>query len=109
MSVLPNSGSHNDSVVTTTPFDIFMLDRGSFAVKFIGEEAIDMGGVTKEFFSLVSEQMLDPQANLFLPQGPNNTFHPSPSSSVNGKPPESKVKTKLDYHKLYCELTYLHP
>lgn len=59
-------------------------DRGSFAVKFLGEEALDMGGVTKEFFHVVSEHMLDPQANLFTPQGPNNTFHPSPSSSING-------------------------
>lgn len=58
--------------------------RGSFAVKFLGEEALDMGGVTKEFFHVVSEQVLDPQANLFIPQGPNNTFHPSPSSAING-------------------------
>jgi hypothetical protein len=50
----------------------------------LGEEAMDMGGVTKEFFQLVSEQMLDPRANLFIPQGPNNTFHPSPSSAING-------------------------
>lgn len=57
--------------------------RGSFSVKFLGEEAMDLGGVTKEFFHLVSEQMLDPRANLFIPQGPNNTFHPSPSSAIN--------------------------
>ncbi|KAL6051720.1 HECTdomain (Ubiquitin-transferase) domain containing protein [Balamuthia mandrillaris] len=57
--------------------------RGSFKVKFNGEEAIDYGGVTQEFFQLVSEQMLDPHVNLFLPNGPNNTFHPSPSSSIN--------------------------
>jgi len=47
---------------------------------------MDLGGVTKEFFHLVSEQMLDPRANLFIPQGPNNTFHPSPSSAINGTP-----------------------
>lgn len=53
---------------------------------------MDLGGVTKEFFHLVSEQMLDPRANLFIPQGPNNTFHPSPSSAINGTPPSSSRK-----------------
>jgi hypothetical protein len=58
--------------------------RGFFSVKFDGEEeALDLGGVTREFFQIVSEQILDPRANLFIPQGPNNTFHPSPSSHIN--------------------------
>eukprot|EP01089_Gocevia_fonbrunei_P001597 TRINITY_DN11483_c0_g1_i1.p1 TRINITY_DN11483_c0_g1~~TRINITY_DN11483_c0_g1_i1.p1 ORF type:complete len:566 (-),score=107.19 TRINITY_DN11483_c0_g1_i1:48-1640(-) len=57
--------------------------RGSLTVNFIGEEATDWGGVSREFFQIVSEQLLDPRRNLFLPQGPNNTFHPSTSSHIN--------------------------
>eukprot|EP01090_Pellita_catalonica_P001770 TRINITY_DN11509_c0_g1_i1.p1 TRINITY_DN11509_c0_g1~~TRINITY_DN11509_c0_g1_i1.p1 ORF type:complete len:470 (+),score=77.86 TRINITY_DN11509_c0_g1_i1:2-1411(+) len=64
---------------TASPEDI----RGTLKVTFIGEEASDWGGVSREFFQLVSEGLLDPRVNLFLPKGPNNTYHPSPSSYVN--------------------------
>eukprot|EP01087_Luapelamoeba_hula_P009308 TRINITY_DN2401_c0_g1_i1.p1 TRINITY_DN2401_c0_g1~~TRINITY_DN2401_c0_g1_i1.p1 ORF type:complete len:293 (-),score=28.62 TRINITY_DN2401_c0_g1_i1:911-1789(-) len=57
--------------------------RGNFKVKFVDEDAYDLGGVTREFFHIVSSQMLDPSNNLFLPNGPNNTFHPSPTSGIN--------------------------
>eukprot|EP00005_Dracoamoeba_jomungandri_P001649 CAMPEP_0174252470 /NCGR_PEP_ID=MMETSP0439-20130205/1927_1 /TAXON_ID=0 /ORGANISM="Stereomyxa ramosa, Strain Chinc5" /LENGTH=539 /DNA_ID=CAMNT_0015333009 /DNA_START=135 /DNA_END=1754 /DNA_ORIENTATION=+ len=62
-------------------------------VKFKGEDAIDRGGASREFFNLVSNEILNPQHNLFLPVGPNNTFHPSPSSHVN--------EEHLDYFKFF--------
>lgn len=43
---------------------------------------LDMGGVTREFYQLLSEQILDPNNALFL-RTPGNTYHPNPASAVN--------------------------
>jgi len=57
--------------------------RKELAVRFSGEPAIDLGGVTREFFSEVSKKLLDPSLGLFVPIGPNQTYHPSASSGAN--------------------------
>jgi hypothetical protein len=46
-------------------------------IKFIGEEGIDAGGLTKEYFSIVSKELIDPNKNLFYSYDNNNTFQPN--------------------------------
>lgn len=58
------------------------LTGSSIRVKFDGEAGVDYGGVTREFFQIASERMIDPQACLFAPIGPNHTFHPSPAAKL---------------------------
>ncbi|EFC39276.1 HECT domain-containing ubiquitin ligase [Naegleria gruberi] len=53
-------------------------------VYFAGEEGFDVGGVTREFYHLLSQQILNPNNALFIKTGPNNTYHPNPASAVNG-------------------------
>ncbi len=50
---------------------------------FQGEKGLDMGGVTREFYQLLSEQILDSNNGLFLATSTNQTYHPNPASSVN--------------------------
>eukprot|EP01080_Neovahlkampfia_damariscottae_P010861 gene10861-3479_t len=50
---------------------------------FAGEQGLDMGGVTREFYQLLSEQILDPINALFVQTGFNNTYHPNPTSQIN--------------------------
>eukprot|EP01088_Endostelium_zonatum_P010990 TRINITY_DN2472_c0_g1_i1.p1 TRINITY_DN2472_c0_g1~~TRINITY_DN2472_c0_g1_i1.p1 ORF type:complete len:535 (+),score=89.86 TRINITY_DN2472_c0_g1_i1:162-1766(+) len=58
--------------------------RGTMsALKFKDEPALDWGGPKREFFQIVSQQLFDPLNNMFLPTGPNNTFHPSSCSGAN--------------------------
>jgi hypothetical protein len=40
--------------------------RKPLKVSFVGEEGIDAGGVTKEFFQLLNEQLFAPQYGMFL-------------------------------------------
>lgn len=49
---------------------------------FAGEEGLDMGGVTREFYQLLSAQILDPNNALFC-RTPCNTYHPNVASVVN--------------------------
>jgi ubiquitin-protein ligase E3 A len=34
-------------------------------VKFVGEEGVDEGGVSKEFFQLITKEMFDPNFSMF--------------------------------------------
>lgn len=53
-------------------------------IRFNGEEGVDAGGVTREWFSALSRQMFNPDYALFSPvAGDRTTFHPNKSSSVN--------------------------
>lgn len=36
-----------------------------FQVIFVGEEAVDVGGVRKEFFLLIMRELLDPKYGMF--------------------------------------------
>lgn len=42
-----------------------ILFKKELKIKFDGEEGIDEGGVKKEFFQLIFEQLLDPQFGMF--------------------------------------------
>ena len=52
-------------------------------ILFIGEEGIDAGGLTKEYFSIVSKELIDPNKNLFYSYDNNNTFQPNFFSKNN--------------------------
>ena len=52
-------------------------------VKFIEEEGVDAGGLTKEYFSIVSKELIDPNKNLFYSYDNNNTFQPNFFSKNN--------------------------
>ena len=41
-------------------------------VRFAGEAGVDAGGVTKEFFQLISEQLFSPDYGMFVRVGPGN-------------------------------------
>lgn len=51
-------------------------------VSFAGEQGLDMGGLSKEFYQLLSAQILDRKNALFLLTG-NHSYHPNPASAVN--------------------------
>jgi E3 ubiquitin-protein ligase HUWE1 len=60
------------------------LKYGKLSIRFSGEEGVDAGGVTREWFQVLARQMFDPSYALFIPvSSDRTTFHPNQSSSVN--------------------------
>ncbi|OBT49275.1 hypothetical protein VE00_00448 [Pseudogymnoascus sp. WSF 3629] len=57
---------------------------GKLSIRFHGEEGVDAGGVTREWFQVLSRQMFDPGYALFIPvSSDRTTFHPNLTSSIN--------------------------
>ncbi|KAJ9649422.1 E3 ubiquitin-protein ligase tom1 [Coniosporium tulheliwenetii] len=57
---------------------------GKLSIRFQGEEGVDAGGVTREWFQVLSRQMFNPDYALFIPVASDRTtFHPNRLSSVN--------------------------
>ncbi|GAA0160727.1 ubiquitin-protein ligase [Lithospermum erythrorhizon] len=54
--------------------------RGRLNVHFQGEEGIDAGGLTREWYQLLSRVIFDKGALLFTTVGNNATFQPNPNS-----------------------------
>ncbi|KAI5605065.1 hypothetical protein POPTR_001G368600v4 [Populus trichocarpa] len=54
--------------------------RGRLNVQFQGEEGIDAGGLTREWYQLLSRVVFDKGALLFTTVGNNVTFQPNPNS-----------------------------
>lgn len=54
--------------------------RGRLTVQFQGEEGIDAGGLTREWYQLLSRVVFDKGALLFTTVGNNATFQPNPNS-----------------------------
>jgi E3 ubiquitin-protein ligase HUWE1 len=53
-------------------------------VRFQGEEGVDAGGLTREWYQVLARQMFDPNYALFTPVSSDSaTFHPNKSSYVN--------------------------
>jgi len=53
-------------------------------VKFYGEAGVDAGGLTREWFLLLSREIFNPGYCLFTPAADNaNVFQPNPNSYVN--------------------------
>ncbi|KAK0747675.1 hypothetical protein B0T21DRAFT_343426 [Apiosordaria backusii] len=57
---------------------------GKLNIRFHGEEGVDAGGVTREWFQVLARQMFDPNYALFIPvSSDRTTFHPNKLSSIN--------------------------
>ncbi|GAB2258516.1 hypothetical protein Droror1_Dr00014676 [Drosera rotundifolia] len=54
--------------------------KGRLNVQFRGEEGIDAGGLTREWYQLLSRVIFDKGALLFTTVGNNATFQPNPNS-----------------------------
>jgi E3 ubiquitin-protein ligase HUWE1 len=60
------------------------MKYGKLSIRFHGEEGVDAGGVTREWFQVLSRQMFDPGYALFVPvSSDRTTFHPNQLSSIN--------------------------
>ncbi|KAL9235242.1 hypothetical protein vseg_010019 [Gypsophila vaccaria] len=54
--------------------------KGRLNIQFQGEEGIDAGGLTREWYQLLSRVIFDKGALLFTTVGSNATFQPNPNS-----------------------------
>lgn len=60
------------------------IKRSRLNVRFQGEEGVDAGGVTREWFQVLSRQIFNPDYALFSPVASDTTtFHPNRTSWVN--------------------------
>ena len=57
--------------------------RGRFNVQFHGEEGVDAGGVTREFYEVLAKEMFNPNFALFMTTQDGCTFQPNPNSHIN--------------------------
>ncbi|KAL9625810.1 MAG: hypothetical protein Q9160_000130 [Pyrenula sp. 1 TL-2023] len=57
---------------------------GKLSIRFHGEEGVDAGGVTREWFQVLARGMFNPDYALFIPVASDRTtFHPNRLSGVN--------------------------
>ncbi|KAJ5567262.1 hypothetical protein N7535_006568 [Penicillium sp. DV-2018c] len=62
------------------------LKYGKLNVRFHGEEGVDAGGVTREWFQVLARGMFNPNYALFIPVAADRTtFHPNRLSGVNSE------------------------
>ncbi|CAG8040464.1 unnamed protein product [Penicillium salamii] len=62
------------------------LKHGKLNVRFHGEEGVDAGGVTREWFQVLARGMFNPNYALFIPVAADRTtFHPNRLSGVNAE------------------------
>ncbi|KAH3905564.1 HECT-type E3 ubiquitin transferase [Parastagonospora nodorum] len=60
------------------------MKYGKLSIRFHGEEGVDAGGVTREWFQVISRQMFNADYALFVPVASDRTtFHPNRLSSIN--------------------------
>ncbi|KPV73687.1 uncharacterized protein RHOBADRAFT_16819 [Rhodotorula graminis WP1] len=60
------------------------IKYGKLNVKFYGEEGVDAGGVTREWFGALARRMFNPDYALFQPQAADSlTYQPNKSSAIN--------------------------
>lgn len=60
------------------------IKYGKLSIRFHGEEGVDAGGVSREWFQVLSRQMFNPDYALFVPVASDRTtFHPNKLSKVN--------------------------
>ncbi|OJJ64397.1 hypothetical protein ASPSYDRAFT_1155817 [Aspergillus sydowii CBS 593.65] len=60
------------------------LKHGKLNVRFHGEEGVDAGGVTREWFQVLARGMFNPDYALFIPVAADRTtFHPNRLSAIN--------------------------
>jgi hypothetical protein len=52
-------------------------------VSFVGEDGVDAGGLSREFFAILAKEMFNPNYALFMSTEDGCTFQPNPNSSIN--------------------------
>ena len=57
--------------------------KGRLRVVFKREEGVDAGGLTREWFLVLSKEMFDPNYALFIPSAEGMTYQPNGLSSIN--------------------------
>lgn len=57
--------------------------RAGLVVKFANEDGYDAGGVSREWFMLISREIFNPNYGLFEQSSTGNTYQPSPLSYIN--------------------------
>ena len=57
--------------------------HGKLRVQFVGEEGLDAGGLTREWFGLLSREMFNPNYALFVLSENGVSFQPNSLSSIN--------------------------
>ncbi|KAK5112118.1 hypothetical protein LTR62_004461 [Meristemomyces frigidus] len=62
------------------------IKYGKLNIRFHGEEGIDAGGVSREWFGAMARQMFNPDYALFTPVASDRTtFHPNELSGINNE------------------------
>lgn len=62
------------------------MKYGKLNIRFSGEEGVDAGGVTREWFQVLARGMFNPDWALWQPVAADRTtFHPNPLSWINGE------------------------
>ncbi|SCU88692.1 LAFA_0E14070g1_1 [Lachancea sp. 'fantastica'] len=60
------------------------IKNSKLEITFKGEAGVDAGGVTREWYQVLSRQMFNPDYALFLPVASDKTtFHPNRTSGIN--------------------------
>ena len=60
------------------------IKYAKLSIRFNGEEGVDAGGVTREWFQVLARQMFNPDYALFTPVASDRTtFHPNRTSWIN--------------------------
>jgi E3 ubiquitin-protein ligase HUWE1 len=57
--------------------------RGPMHIRFRDEEGADAGGLTREWFQIIGEEIVNEGYALFVPSSEGTTFQPNPLSDVN--------------------------
>ena len=56
---------------------------GKLRIQFVGEEGLDAGGLTREWYGLLARAMFNPNYALFIPSANGVSFQPNSMSSIN--------------------------
>ena len=57
--------------------------HGKLRVQFVGEDGVDAGGLTREWYELLAREMFNPNYALFIPSANGVSFQPNCMSSIN--------------------------
>lgn len=85
-------------------FVIFSSSSPSLQVIFDGEEAVDAGGVTKEFFLLLLKELMDPVYGMFTHYNESNLLWFSDKVSYSAKLNRFPLLMKIKYLKITINL-----
>jgi E3 ubiquitin-protein ligase HUWE1 len=70
--------------------------RGRLQVNFYGEEGVDAGGLSREWYVILAREIFNPNYALFTAAADGATFQPNPLSMIN--------TNHLDYFKFVGRL-----